>query len=267
MKSFSAPATVVFAALLAACGGMVSVEPTDGGGIDGPPDALTDDGAPEVPDGPCTILGSAVCNSSGCVDGCKKDLCLEFKDPASGTYFAPGVCADSKSRFAGLNAIPCNVCDNATDLCIYSAYELVCVPPEVCSRFSALDGSKKTPCLYQDKTPWHPSDVIPNEPCPSFSPVVGVCGGKCPACPGGTVCSGVSAVSGIGVCVPPLAGSSRNRCWRGIKGCAVGESCMTFVVGSIGVQSVADSYGVCIGASRCKELIKAFSGTTRVQCD
>jgi hypothetical protein len=252
-------------AMLPACGGLVATEPSDGGASDTPIEA---DSAPDTPpDGPCVVLGSLLCKSKVCAAGCAADICLELLDPGSGTPFEPGVCADKGSRFLGENAVPCNVCDRGSDLCIYSAFELVCVPPEVCGRFSPVDASMKTPCVYQDKSTWHSTDVIATDiPCPSTSSFVGICGGKCAPCPDGMVCSGISATSPFGVCAPPFVGPSRNDCWRGVKPCAAGQSCLTFEVGATGVQKLADRYGFCVSNSRCAQVRSAFA-SARIQCD
>lgn len=278
---------VLFGAALIGCGGRVVGEEgnnpiadaqgdrdsTDSDLVDSNPgvDVVIED----VPaDSPCAPVHGlrrcgGVCGAS-CGPG---EKCIDFVSIDTDT-FEPGVCVvpGKPNAFSGTSALECNVCDNETDLCVLTGV-LVCVPATLCGSLTPkrppTPVRPTSPCTYQDKSRWTPTDVIPTPPCPAEATKLGLCGGTCGDCQPEQTCTGRSPVHPFGVCAArkldwPKRVDAPNRCGSGAP-CPDGFRCVTHVVGDSGVKFFADYYGFCAEATRCESLVKAFPSGYRCE--
>lgn len=192
---------------IAACGGRVTDDgnnPNADGDVEASADVGRDpdtelDAAEVPPNAPCApVLGHNACGGKCDASCAAGEECLGFFDSENKGRFDPGVCVKSSqpNPFVGDDAQHCNVCNNDSDLCVFTdALTLVCVPATLCQRFTPKGSvSVASPCLYQDKARWNTGDVIASPPCPADAGKLGLCGGSCGGCAPDETCTGRSPV-------------------------------------------------------------------------
>lgn len=186
---------------------------------------------------------------------------------AMGSVAPFGVCAKDLPAEGTYPGHECTVCGPADMPCarVDATFNILCVRASVCTRLTS-EGLGSA-CVFQDKSPWDPLPIA-DVACPAGGDSLGLCGGGCPACAGGSFCTGRSHRNPTGICAPirqstgtfntcgfAPGGSLFNKCRSG------GDACVIYNADD---QKLADQHGFCIAADRCTSIRGTIPGA--IEC-
>ena len=245
------------AALLCACGG--TVVPVDAGDaqsdspVEGGKDASSD--APNV----CVSPGGfRVCHGS---NACPADDTCNCQD----NFFNPNspnpqlsICTSTIGNILSIHDCRLGCADG--EFCVVltvssanpQARPYVCVPEELAQLYQANGGADRV--RYADWSDWTNAPLPNPSACPAVSGF-SICGGSCPTCGLGELCTGRSPLHPYSLCIP----DKNAYCTKAKPGCPAGQSCFLFTV-EPDAQSLADAAGYCMPTAACKAAQAGYPG-------
>ena len=247
----------VFGVFLWACGG--TIVPLDAG------DASTDgsveagkDASSDAPNVCVSPSGYRVCHGP---NACPADDTCNCQDD----FFNPNspnpqlsICESTVAN--AFNGRGCNESCADGDVCaivtVSSAHPEVrvyfCVSEELGRLYQANGGADRL--RYADWSDWTNAPVPTSPTCPTVSGF-GICGGACPTCGLGELCTGRSPLHPYSLCIP----DNNAYCTKAKPGCPAGQSCFLFTV-QADAQSFADAAGYCMPTAACKAAQGGYPG-------
>lgn len=236
--------------LVLGCGGALESTTPDGSlGDGGPHDARSDQAIGDAtgwttcssPNGARVCKGPNQCPTSDCM------LC-----ESSGS--ALGICATSTN--SAQLTVGCSNLWPCVDgrYCINLSLDYESASEDLVRLFEANDASARL--RYADLSDWTGQYLSIPQTCPAL-PGLRLCGGPCPTCGPGEVCSGRSPLHPYSRCVPNS--NAQLACTRAKPQCPMGTQCSVLKV-QPDAQALADHEGSCIPTAECLAMASSYPG-------
>ncbi len=208
-----------------------------------PPDLIADAGLCAAQSGWAVCGGPRHCFLDGgqlCPE-CSLDVLKGFSDA-----YSLGVCYNEWH-----NDEPAAICG---DECVY----IQAVTPELFDSFpfdvgylfAANGGADRV--RYADMSFWSGAPLPPIHSC-TVDGGVATCGGACPACAAGRICTGRSPLHPLGVCLPNVGCNSKSPC-------PSGQSCFSFKVQTDAQAAEDSNFGACLPTEECRSTAANLPG-------